>query len=101
MKLHISRIRNSALDLMENGYLSPPIDALTLDQLRDRHEHNVTMMDISATCLDAKFEDIKDYTTAKQMWDKLAQIYSGDVNVKRERAESLRGRFNDMKMKEG
>lgn len=35
------------------------------------------------------------------MWDKIAQIYSGDVNVKRARPESLRGRFDDMKMREG
>ncbi|MBL7309534.1 hypothetical protein INQ13_24380, partial [Escherichia coli] len=49
----------------------------------------------------AKFEDIKSCTTTKAIWNKLYQVYSGDVNVKRARAESLRGKFHDMQMKEG
>lgn len=65
MKLHISRIQNSALDLMENGYLTPSTSPLTLDQLRDSHEHNVTMMEIVAAYSNAEFEDIKDCTTTK------------------------------------
>lgn len=101
MMLHISRIRNSTLELMENGYIELTPGPLTLDQLRDRHEHNITMMEIVVACTDAKFEDIKSCTTTKDMCDKLSQVYSGDVNVKRARAESLRGRFDDMKMKEG
>lgn len=39
--------------------------------------------------------------TTKGMWDKLTQIYSGDLNVKRARVESLRGKFDDMRVKEG
>ena len=34
------------------------------------------------------------------MWDKLAKIYGGDTNVKRAKAESLRGKFDDMRMLE-
>lgn len=101
MKLHISGIWNSTLELMENGYTEPTPGPLTLDQLKDRHEHNITMMELAATCTNAEFKDIKGCTTTKAMWDKLTLIYNGDANVKRARAESLRGRFDDMKMKEG
>lgn len=101
MKLHKSRIGNFVLELMENGYIEPTPSPLTLDQLKDRHEHNVTMMELGVACTDVKFNDIKDCDTTQKMWDKLNLIYSGDANVKRAKAESLRGRFDDMKMKEG
>lgn len=43
----------------------------------------------------------KDCTTAKKMWDKLAQIHGEDTNMLRAKEESLRGKFDDMRMKEG
>ena len=35
------------------------------------------------------------------MWDKLAQIHGGDKNVLRDEVKKLRGKFDDMRMKEG
>ena len=35
------------------------------------------------------------------MWDALATIYEGDTNVLRPKDESLRGKFDDMRMEEG
>ena len=43
-------------------------------------------------------EDIKYCATKKLMWDKLDTIYGGDTNVNRDKAESLRGKFDDMRM---
>ena len=34
------------------------------------------------------------------MWIKLKDIYGGDDNVRRAKAESLRGQFDQMKMRE-
>ena len=34
------------------------------------------------------------------MWDTLAKIYGGDKNVKRSKVESLRGKFDDMRILE-
>ena len=34
------------------------------------------------------------------MWNKLKEIYGGDDNVRREKAESLRGQFDQMRMRE-
>ena len=34
------------------------------------------------------------------MWKKLKEIYGGDDNVRRAKAESLRGQFDQMKMRE-
>src|SRR5271156_723681 len=35
------------------------------------------------------------------MWDKLKLVHGGDKNVLRAKAEILRGKFDDLKMKEG
>lgn len=72
--MHISRIKNVALELMENGYIEPTPGPLTLDQLKDRHEHNVTMMEITDAYTNAEFEDIKRCNTTKAMWDKLLKF---------------------------
>ena len=34
------------------------------------------------------------------MWNKMKDIYGGDENVKRAKAESLRGQFDQIKMRE-
>lgn len=34
------------------------------------------------------------------MWDKLALIHGGDTNVRRDKDEILRGKYDDMRMKE-
>ena len=34
------------------------------------------------------------------MWTKLKDIYGGDDNVRRDKAKSLRGHFDQMKMRE-
>ena len=35
------------------------------------------------------------------MWEDLSNIYGGDQNVQRGKRESLRGKFDDMRMEEG
>ena len=44
---------------------------------------------------------IKGLDSAKKMWDALDIIYGGDKNVQRAKLESLRGKFDDMRMEEG
>lgn len=58
-------------------------------------------MEIASALSYAKFDDIKDLDSAKKMWDSLATIYGGDINVLRAKVESLRGKFDDMRMVEG
>ena len=49
------------------------------------------MIDIALALSYEEFDEIKDYTTAHQMWIKLKEIYGGDENVRRANTESLRG----------
>ena len=59
------------------------------------------MLEISFSLSYAKFNDIKGLDSEKKMWGALATIYGGDANVRRDKAESLRGKFDDMRMEEG
>ena len=59
------------------------------------------MLEIASTLRYLEFEDVKDCTTAKDIWDILHTIYGGDTNVLRAKAKSLRGKFEEMRMVEG
>ena len=43
----------------------------------------------------------KDLDSANKMWASLKTIYGGDKNVQRAKSESLRGKFDEMRMEEG
>jgi hypothetical protein len=58
------------------------------------------MIDIASALSYEEFDDIKDCKTAFAMWNKLKDIYGGDDNVKRAKAESLRGQFDQLRMRE-
>ncbi|WP_169713841.1 hypothetical protein, partial [Paludifilum halophilum] len=58
-------------------------------------------MDISSALSYVEFDDIKGFYSTKKMWDSLHTIYGGDANVLRAKSESLRGKFDDMRMQEG
>ena len=59
------------------------------------------MLEIASALSYAKYDDIKGCDTAHKMWTTLSTIYGGDENVQRAKRESLRGKFDDMKMEEG
>ena len=59
------------------------------------------MLEIASALSYVGYDDIKECSTAQQMWKTLSNIYGGDDNVKRAKRESLRGKFDDMKMEEG
>lgn len=59
------------------------------------------MFEIASSLSYAEFDDIKDYKNAKEMWDKLRDIYRGYDNVLRTKSERLQGKFNEMRMSKG
>ena len=52
------------------------------------------MIDIVSSLSYEEFDEIKDYKNAFEMWNKLKENYGGDDNVRRAKAESLRGQFD-------
>ena len=100
MKLHLGSIGDYAKTsiTVEHVDLAGP---LSTDDLNKRKEHNQAMLEIPSTLSYAKFDDIKGCDTTCNMSKALLDIYGGDQNVQRAKRESLRGKFDDMKMEEG
>ena len=75
-----------------------PVGALTTNDLKKKKEHNQAMLEIASSLSYVEFDDIKGCDSAKKMWDALHTIYGRDTDVLRAKFESLRGKFNDMRM---
>ena len=58
------------------------------------------MIEIASSLNYVEFDEVKDYATTFEMWKNMKDIYGGDDNVKRAKVESLRGQFDQMKMRE-
>ena len=100
MKLHLGGIGDHAQTTIDVEHVDP-IGALTTEDIKKKKEHNQAMLEIAFALSYAQFDDIKGCDTAKKMWDALTTIYGGDKNVQRAKSESLRGKFDDMRMEEG
>lgn len=59
------------------------------------------MIDLAPSLNYIEFDDVGECTTTKKMWVRLTQTHGGDKNVLRDKFESLRGKFDDMRIKEG
>ena len=100
MKLHLGSIGDYAQTSIIVDHITPAGPFIAED-LRKNKEHNQAMLEISLTLSYAEYDDIKGCDTTHKMWTALSTIYGGDQNVQRAKRESLRGKFDDMKMEEG
>ena len=100
MKLHLRSIGDYARTSITADHVTP-VGPLIVDDMNKKKEHNQEMLEIASALSYAEYDDIKGCSTAHQMWKTLSDIYGGDDNVKRSKRESLRGKFDDMKMEEG
>lgn len=73
----------------------------TTQDMKKKKKHNQVMLEIVSNLRYAKFDDAKGCDTIKKMWDALHTIYGGEQNVQRVKFESLKGKFDDMRMEEG
>lgn len=100
MKLHLGALGDNAQPTITIEHVDP-FRALTAEDLKKNKEHNQVMLEIASSLSYTKFDDIKECDTAKKIWDAIEKIYGGDRNVLRAKSESLRGKFDDMRMQEG
>ena len=67
MKLYLVGIGDGAI---HNAYVEIP-RPLTTKQMKEKQEHNYAMLEIASALIYTKFDNIKECTTAKKMWDTL------------------------------
>ena len=100
MKLHLGGLGDHAQSTIITEHANH-VEALTAEDLKKKKDHNHAMLEIASALSYSKFDDIKGCDSVKKMWDTLHTIYGVDTNVLRAKYESLRGKFNDMRMQEG
>ena len=99
MRLHLVSLSNLGCHYLEKNYTAPT-GTMRAEELVEHKAHNIMMVDIASSLTYAEFDEVKDCKTAHEMWEKLETTFGGDENVKRAKLESLRGQFDQMKMRE-
>ena len=84
---------------LDEEYVAPT-STLSVGYIIEKKNHNTMMIDIASALSYEEFDEIKDCKNSHEMWVKLKEIYGGDDNVRRAKEESLRGQFDQMKMRE-
>ena len=99
MRVHLRNISNLGSKYLDEEYKTPN-GTLSNEDIAEKKNHNVMMNDIAFALSYSEFDEVKDCKTANGMWNKWKEIYGGDDNVRRAKAKSLRGQFDQMKMRE-
>ena len=97
MKLHLGGLGDHAQSTITIEHVDP-VGAPTTEDMKKKKEHNQEMLEITSTLSYSEFDDIKSLDSEKKIWDALHIIYGGDTNVLRAKVESLKGKFDDMRM---
>jgi hypothetical protein len=95
----LAKIGELGLKYLNTKYVAP-IRTLTIEEITENKNHNIMMIDIAATLNYVDFGEVKYFPTAHEMWIKRKDIYEGDDNVTTTKVESLRGQFDQMKVRE-
>ena len=93
MRLHLASIGDTGLKYLDEEYIAPT-GTLSINNIAEKKNHNTMMIDIASALSYEEFDEIKDYKNTHEMWNKLKEIYDGDDNVRRAKAESLIGQFD-------
>ena len=97
MKLYLGSIGDHVQTSITVEHVDPT-GVPTIKDMKKKKEHNQAMLEITSALSYTKFDDIKGCDTTFKMWDALTTICGGDKNVQREKSESLRGNFDDMRL---
>ena len=65
--MHISSISDAAINFVENEYVKITTTPLTIEQLKQKQEHNQAMLEIALALTYVEFDDIKECDSAKKM----------------------------------
>ena len=74
MRLHLATISGSRCKYIDAKYKTPT-RTLSVEDITEKKNHNIMMIDIASTLSYAEFDEVKDYKTTYEMWNKLKDIY--------------------------
>jgi len=85
-----------------DGYV-PPKDnrrPSTIDEIKACEENDTAMNEILAGLNASEFYKVMNYSTAKEVWDKLATMHHGESKVQKAKLQGYRGQFEGRRMQE-
>ena len=97
-------LQSSGLDVwmvVENGYTGPTTTLVASETKRRLMECNEKVMyALIGGLIISEFVKVMDCTSAKEIWDKLKNVYQGDGKVKGAKLQTYRRQFEHLTMKE-
>ena len=85
MKMHLGSIGDYAQTSIVTEHIDPT-GTPSAEDLKNKQEHNQTMLEIASALNYVEFDDIKGCNTSSKMWNALSNIYGGDL-MSKERKE--------------
>ena len=73
MRLHLVTITDSICKYIDNEDMTPT-RTLLVEDISEKKNHNIMMIDIASTLNYAKFDEVKGCATTHDMWTKLKDI---------------------------
>ncbi|XP_059066273.1 uncharacterized protein LOC131857603 [Cryptomeria japonica] len=100
MKAYLNALGYDVWQSMVDGY-TPPSTPLT-DIAGKRKSENNAKVEHALLCslADSEFTKVMHCKSAKEIWNKLKGIYEGDKKVREAKVQSLRMKYESLKMKE-
>jgi hypothetical protein len=100
MKAYIQAHGFQVWQSIVDGYIAPTVPP-TSDKAVKLSENNSKAINALLNGLsDTIFTKVAHCNSAKEIWDKLRNIYEGDSKVKTIKLQTYRGHFKQLKMKE-
>ena len=96
MEVYIMAHGNKVWDTIQNGFTSTADEQGKKNLVNDAKEKNI----IISGLIESAYHKVLGCKTAKNVWDKLENIYAGDSNVKEAKLQIYRETFEQLKMKE-
>ena len=98
MKLNLRGLRDHAHSTITTKHVDPS-RVLTVEDLKKKKEHNQTILEIAFALSYVEFYDIKIVESVNKIW--VHTISGGYKNILGAKFESLKRKFDDMRMQEG
>ena len=101
MKVYLQAQGTDIWKMIENTYNIPSTTSATTATDKKNFEDNSKAMNALLSGLtETVFVKVMHYETAKEIWDKLRNIYEGDDKIKGAKLQTYKAQFENLKMKE-
>ena len=101
MKVCLQAQGTNIWKMIEKTYNIPSTTSATTATVKTNFENNSKAMNaLFSRLTETVFVKVMHSKTAKEIWDKLRNIYEGDDKIKRAKLQTYRAQFKNLKMKE-